>query len=201
MAVGWPRCRPYQGRSPTVKVARRQSRKWRRSPCASWRSGWITASRALGQQQRLGVSWPRFLGSAGASGGSGTRIGLWGNGWPDFVFASHHHEEIGPRMLVRIARRTGLQPKDCDNYRVPPIQSTVESAATSQPRFVLRKFHPERKSCCGAAPEASADRAPLPAVRPALQLRDLRHPTRPPRPPRDNATSGTAPKNHIGPYS
>jgi predicted RNA binding protein YcfA (HicA-like mRNA interferase family) len=33
-------------------------------------------------------------------------------GWPDFVFAFHDAEEIGPRMLARIARRTGLQPDD-----------------------------------------------------------------------------------------
>jgi predicted RNA binding protein YcfA (HicA-like mRNA interferase family) len=33
-------------------------------------------------------------------------------GSPDFVFAFHDGEEIGPRMLVRIARHTGLTPED-----------------------------------------------------------------------------------------
>lgn len=33
-------------------------------------------------------------------------------GWPDFVFAFHDGEEIGPRMLARIAKRTGLKPSD-----------------------------------------------------------------------------------------
>jgi predicted RNA binding protein YcfA (HicA-like mRNA interferase family) len=33
-------------------------------------------------------------------------------GWSDFVFAFHDTEEIGPRMLARIAKRTGLQPED-----------------------------------------------------------------------------------------
>jgi predicted RNA binding protein YcfA (HicA-like mRNA interferase family) len=33
-------------------------------------------------------------------------------GWADFVFAFHDGEEIGPKMLARIARRTGLQPDD-----------------------------------------------------------------------------------------
>ena len=33
-------------------------------------------------------------------------------GWPDFVFAFHDKEEIGPRMLSRIAKRTGLTPDD-----------------------------------------------------------------------------------------
>jgi len=32
--------------------------------------------------------------------------------WPDFVFAFHDTEEIGPRMLARIAKRTGLTPED-----------------------------------------------------------------------------------------
>ena len=32
--------------------------------------------------------------------------------WPDFVFAFHDDEELGPRMLARIAKRTGLKPKD-----------------------------------------------------------------------------------------
>ncbi|NUN98384.1 MAG: type II toxin-antitoxin system HicA family toxin [Candidatus Omnitrophica bacterium] len=32
--------------------------------------------------------------------------------WPDFVFAFHDREELGPRMLARIAKRTGLSPRD-----------------------------------------------------------------------------------------
>ena len=32
--------------------------------------------------------------------------------WPDYVFAVHDGEEIGPRMLARIARRTGLKPEE-----------------------------------------------------------------------------------------
>lgn len=32
--------------------------------------------------------------------------------WPDVVFAFHNAEEIGPRMLARIARHTGLTPDD-----------------------------------------------------------------------------------------
>jgi predicted RNA binding protein YcfA (HicA-like mRNA interferase family) len=33
-------------------------------------------------------------------------------GSPDIVFAFHDREEIGPRMLARIARQTGLKPDD-----------------------------------------------------------------------------------------
>jgi predicted RNA binding protein YcfA (HicA-like mRNA interferase family) len=34
------------------------------------------------------------------------------SGWPDVVFAFHDNEEIGPRMLARIAKVTGLKPED-----------------------------------------------------------------------------------------
>ena len=33
-------------------------------------------------------------------------------GWPDFTFAFHDQEEIGSRMLARIAKRTGLTSED-----------------------------------------------------------------------------------------
>lgn len=33
-------------------------------------------------------------------------------GWPDYIFAFHDQDEIGPRMLSRIAKRTGLKPED-----------------------------------------------------------------------------------------
>jgi len=33
-------------------------------------------------------------------------------GWPDVVFAFHDGVEIGPRMLARIAKVTGLQIED-----------------------------------------------------------------------------------------
>jgi predicted RNA binding protein YcfA (HicA-like mRNA interferase family) len=33
-------------------------------------------------------------------------------GSPDFVFAFHDKDEIGPRMLTRIAKHTGLKPED-----------------------------------------------------------------------------------------
>lgn len=33
-------------------------------------------------------------------------------GWEDFVFAFHDSEEIGPRMLARIAKKTGIVPED-----------------------------------------------------------------------------------------
>ncbi len=43
---------------------------------------------------------------------SGSHRTLARPGWTDFVFAFHDDEEIGPRMLSRIAKRTGLRPED-----------------------------------------------------------------------------------------
>jgi len=33
-------------------------------------------------------------------------------GWPNLVFVFHDREEIGPRMLARIAKHGGLRPGD-----------------------------------------------------------------------------------------
>jgi len=43
---------------------------------------------------------------------SGSHRTLARANWPDFVFAFHDDEEIGPRMLARIAKQTGLTPED-----------------------------------------------------------------------------------------
>jgi predicted RNA binding protein YcfA (HicA-like mRNA interferase family) len=32
--------------------------------------------------------------------------------WADVIFAFHDGDEIGPRMLARISKRTGLTPED-----------------------------------------------------------------------------------------
>ena len=43
---------------------------------------------------------------------SGSHRTLSREGWPDVVFAFHDSEEIGPRMLARIAKHTGITPQD-----------------------------------------------------------------------------------------
>lgn len=43
---------------------------------------------------------------------SGSHRVLARPGWPDAVFAFHDDEEIGPRMLARIAKLTSLKPED-----------------------------------------------------------------------------------------
>ncbi|MFT3664994.1 type II toxin-antitoxin system HicA family toxin [Piscinibacter sp.] len=42
---------------------------------------------------------------------TGSHRTLAREGWPDFVFAFHDGEELGPRMLARIAKHTGLEPQ------------------------------------------------------------------------------------------
>jgi len=62
------------------------------------------ANRVLAALLRIGWSVKRQAGSSHKV--------LQRPGWPDFVFAFHEQEEIGPRMLARIAKRTGLHPAD-----------------------------------------------------------------------------------------
>ncbi|MGO9175225.1 MAG: type II toxin-antitoxin system HicA family toxin [Desulfobaccales bacterium] len=68
---------------------------------SSWRA--TQAKRVLAALKRLGWSDKRR---------SGSHRTLSRTGWPDVVLAFHDNEEIGPRMLARIARVTGLKPED-----------------------------------------------------------------------------------------
>jgi len=43
---------------------------------------------------------------------SGSHKTLARNGWPDFVFAFHDGDEVGPKMLAHVAKHTGLSPND-----------------------------------------------------------------------------------------
>lgn len=61
------------------------------------------AREVLGALERIGWSVKRQTGSH--------RV-LGREGYPDFVFAFHGRDEIGPRMLARIAKHTGLSPRD-----------------------------------------------------------------------------------------
>lgn len=61
------------------------------------------ASRVLAALLRIGWTQKRQ---------SGSHRTLARPGWPDFVFTFHDREEIGPRMLSRIAKRAGLRPED-----------------------------------------------------------------------------------------
>jgi predicted RNA binding protein YcfA (HicA-like mRNA interferase family) len=61
------------------------------------------ARRVLAALLRIGWSVKRQTGSH--------RV-LERAGWPDYVIAFHDDDEIGPRMLSRIAKHTGLTPAD-----------------------------------------------------------------------------------------
>jgi predicted RNA binding protein YcfA (HicA-like mRNA interferase family) len=43
---------------------------------------------------------------------AGSHRTLAREGWPNYTFGFHDGEEIGPRMLARIAMKTGLTPGD-----------------------------------------------------------------------------------------
>ena len=67
-----------------------------------WRS--VKARAVLAALSRLGWEIKRETGSSHKV--------LSRPGFPDFVFAFHQGEEIGPRMLARISKHTGLSPED-----------------------------------------------------------------------------------------
>ena len=60
-------------------------------------------------------------------------------GWPDYVFAFHDREEIGPRMLKRIAKS--------------------DKILTGYATFILTGEMPRPKAPCLRAVQASAERA------------------------------------------
>ncbi len=68
---------------------------------SAWRA--VKARRVLAALLRIGWTIKREAGSH--------RV-LAREGWSDFVFSFHDNDEIGPRMLARIAKRTGLSPDD-----------------------------------------------------------------------------------------
>ena len=68
---------------------------------AQWPS--TRASRVLAALLRIGWSIKRQ---------SGSHRTLQRQGWADVVFAFHDSDDIGPRMLARIAKHTGLKPED-----------------------------------------------------------------------------------------
>ncbi len=43
---------------------------------------------------------------------SGSHKTLARPGWPDYTFGFHDGEEVGPKMLARVAKHTGLTPED-----------------------------------------------------------------------------------------
>lgn len=67
-----------------------------------WRS--TKASRVFAALQRIGWTVKREA--------KGSHKVLQREGFPNYVWSFHDREEIGPKMLARIAKRTGLRPED-----------------------------------------------------------------------------------------
>jgi predicted RNA binding protein YcfA (HicA-like mRNA interferase family) len=61
------------------------------------------AKRVRAALQRIGWTVKRVRGS---------HVLLARPGWPDYEFAFHDADEVGPKMLARIAKNTGLRPED-----------------------------------------------------------------------------------------
>ena len=68
---------------------------------SDWRS--TKARKVLVALQRIGWTIKRQKGAHKV---------LVRTGWPHYLFAFRDNEEIGPRMLARIGRHTGLNPDD-----------------------------------------------------------------------------------------
>lgn len=68
---------------------------------SDWKT--IKARRLLTALERIGWRVKRQTGSH--------KI-LTRQNWPDVVFAFHDNEEIGPKMLARLAKVTGLKPEN-----------------------------------------------------------------------------------------
>jgi len=68
---------------------------------SNWPS--VRATRLLQALVRIGWSIKRQ---------SGSHRVLAREAWPDYAFAFHDGDEIGPRMLARVAKHTGLRPED-----------------------------------------------------------------------------------------
>lgn len=68
---------------------------------SDWKS--VKAKRLLAALLRIGWRVKRQTGSHKV---------LEREGWLDVIFAFHDNEEIGPKMLARMAKVTGLKPED-----------------------------------------------------------------------------------------
>jgi predicted RNA binding protein YcfA (HicA-like mRNA interferase family) len=68
-------------------------------------NGWraTKARRVLAALERIGWRIKRQTGS---------HRRLSRPGWPDYTFPFHDDDEVGPRMLARIGKQTGLKPAD-----------------------------------------------------------------------------------------
>jgi predicted RNA binding protein YcfA (HicA-like mRNA interferase family) len=68
-------------------------------------SGWLSAKASRVLRALISIGWT-------IQRQTGSHRTLSRDGWANYVFAFHDGDEIGPRMLARIAKHTGLTPGD-----------------------------------------------------------------------------------------
>jgi predicted RNA binding protein YcfA (HicA-like mRNA interferase family) len=68
---------------------------------STWRA--MKANRLLAALLRIGWQITRERGSHRT---------LAREGWPDVPFAFHDGDEVGPKMVARVAKKTGMRPDD-----------------------------------------------------------------------------------------
>ena len=68
-------------------------------------SQWPSCKAAVALRALLRIGWS-------VKRQSGSHRTLARPGWPDYTFSFHDSEEIGPRMLARVGKHTGLTPTD-----------------------------------------------------------------------------------------
>lgn len=94
---------------------------------SSWPS--TKARRVLAALFRIGWTLKRQSGSHKTLSRPGSR---------DFVFTFHDGEEIGPRMLARIAKHTGLKPEDLGSLTHLATHPAVETDDLSRTLITRR---------------------------------------------------------------
>jgi len=70
-------------------------------------SRWPSAKAGRVFKALLRIGWHPI-----SQSGSHIKLKHRGTKFPDYIWAFHDSAEIGPRMLARIAKHTGLEPSD-----------------------------------------------------------------------------------------
>jgi predicted RNA binding protein YcfA (HicA-like mRNA interferase family) len=70
-------------------------------------SAWKSAKARKVYRALIKIGWTRI-----SQVGSHVKLRCKNSAYPDYIWAFHDKEEIGPKMLSRIAKHTGLQPND-----------------------------------------------------------------------------------------
>ena len=91
-------------------------------------SGWpaTKARRVLAALQRIGWRVVRT---------SGSHRTLRREGWPQYRFAYHDKEELGPVILAEIAKHTGLRPENLQLRSTAPLGAFFHPSRAHDPQW------------------------------------------------------------------